>query len=195
MKGIDKKELRKKIIKRRDRLTVGQIKEKSGVIAERLYNLSAYRKAETVMFFISFGSEVDTGPMLEETIKRGKLALAPKTLPDTRELVPSQIKNLQTDLAPGVYNIPEPTAEALRPVEPEKVDLLIVPGVAFDNKGNRIGYGGGYYDRFFARLKPDTPLVALAFELQILPAVPVDDWDRRVDLIITEERIIVFNNA
>lgn len=187
---MNKKELRKKIIAQRDQLSPLEVIEKSSLIAGRLYGLPAYLKADTVMFFIAFGSEVNTRAMVEETIKRGKLALAPKALPKTRELIPSQIIDWEQDLAPGSYNIPEPRADKLRPFAPEKIDLLIVPGVAFDQKGNRLGYGGGYYDRFFPLLNPGTPLVALVFDLQILPDVPVDEWDHRVDCIITDKRVI-----
>ncbi len=187
---MNKKELRKKIIKQRDRLSPGEIGEKSSRIAENLYKLPAYRDAGAVMFFITFGTEVETRAMVEKTIKMGKVALAPKPLPKTREMIPSQLLDWDHDLAPGAYNIPEPKEEAFRPFKPETIDLLIVPGVAFDSKGNRLGYGGGYYDRFFPLLKPQTPLVALVFELQVVNAVPVDEWDRRVDIIITEERVI-----
>lgn len=187
---MTKRELRRKIIELRDQLSPEEIKEKSRRLAENLYSLPAYREAKVVMFFISFGSEVDTRVMLEETIRRGKLALAPKALPKTRELLPSQILDWDQDLVPGAYNIPEPREDKVRPYTPEAIDLLLVPGVAFDQKGNRLGYGGGYYDRFFPLLKPTTPLVALVFDLQIQHRVPVDEWDRRVDFIITEERII-----
>ena len=190
---MDKKALRKKIIALRDMLSPAEIKEKSALIAEKLYSLPAYTQAEKIMFFIDFGSEVSTRKMVEETIKRGKVALAPKALPKTRELIPSQILDWDSDLAPGAYNIPEPRDDALRPCEPEDIDLLIVPGVAFDLKGNRLGYGGGYYDRFFSMLKPGVLLVALVFDLQIEPEIPVDEWDRRVDMVITEKRIIKAN--
>lgn len=187
---MEKKELRKKIIDLRDRLTPPEIYEKSSLIAEKLFNLPAYEYAGAVMFFISFGSEVDTRDMVEETIKRGKLALAPKALPKTRELIPSKVLNWSEDLAPGAYGIPEPSDDMLRPCDPGIIDLLIVPGVAFDLKGNRLGYGGGYYDRFFPLLKPGTPLVALVYDFQIQPDIPVESWDCPVDIIITEKRII-----
>jgi 5-formyltetrahydrofolate cyclo-ligase len=187
---MDKRALRKKIIALRDRLSPAEIMEKSALIAEKLYYLPAYTQAATIMFFIDFGSEVSTRSMVEETIKRGKVALAPKALPKTRELIPSQILNWEADLAPGAYNIPEPHSDALRPRKPEEIDLLIVPGVAFDVKGNRLGYGGGYYDRFFPMLKPNVSLIALVFDLQIQPEIPVDDWDQSVDIVITEKRII-----
>lgn len=190
---MEKKKLRKIIIDQRDKLTPEEILSKSSLIAENLYSLSAYQNAGAVMFFISFGSEVDTRSMLEETIRKGKLALAPKALPKTRELIPSQILNWDEDLAPGAYNIPEPRDDMLRPCKPDLIDLLIVPGVAFDLKGNRLGYGGGYYDRFFPLLKQGTPLVALVFDLQIQPEIPVEKWDQPVDIVITEKRIIKAN--
>jgi len=187
---VEKKAFRKKIISLRDQLLPEEITAKSSLIAAALYNLQFYRDAGAVMFFITFGTEVDTRPMVEETIKRGKLALAPKALPETRELIPSRVLDWDSDLVPGAYNIPEPGEDTLRPVKPETIDLLIVPGVAFDLKGNRLGYGGGYYDRFFPLLNKQTPLVALVFDLQILPEIPVDEWDRRVDIIISEKRVI-----
>lgn len=187
---MDKKELRKQIITARDHLTDEEITTNSATIAEKLYQIPAFDQAEAIMYFVSFGSEVDTRPMVEETIRRGKTALAPKAVPQSRELIPSQILDWESDLVPGYYNIPEPRAGALRPYAPEQIDLLIVPGVAFDLKGNRLGYGGGYYDRFFSLLKPGTPLVALVFDLQIVPEVPVDEWDRPVDCVITEKRLI-----
>ncbi|MFO7951401.1 MAG: 5-formyltetrahydrofolate cyclo-ligase [Bacillota bacterium] len=186
----EKSKLRKKIIRLRDELSPVEIIRKSQMIGEKLFALPAYCDAAAVMFFLTFGSEVDTRPMVEETFRRGKVALAPKTLSENRELIPSKILDWDKDLSPGAYNIPEPKQGALRPYPPEKIDLLIVPGVAFDSKKRRLGYGGGYYDRFFERLKEDTPLIALAFELQILSEIPSDQWDRRVDLIITEDRVI-----
>ena len=187
---MNKSDFRRKIIEERDKLSPEEIQEKSSRISENLYSIAVYREAEVVMFFITFGSEVDTRAMIEETIRKGKTALAPKALPKTRELIPSQILDWDRDLVPGAYNIPEPREDKLRPFVPEKIDLLLVPGVAFDQKGNRLGYGGGYYDRFFSLLKPETPLVALVFDLQIQPEIPVDEWDRRVDCVVTDKRII-----
>ncbi len=186
----EKRKLRKEIIRKRDQLSSEEVTRKSRLIASKLYDLPAFRDARAIMFFLSFGSEVDTLPMVEETNRQDKIALAPKTDPGNRELTPSQVLDLDSDLIPGAYNIPEPREDALRPYPPEKVDLLIVPGVAFDLEKRRLGYGGGYYDRFFARLKKQAPLVALAFELQIVPEIPAEKWDQKVDLIITEEKII-----
>jgi len=187
---MEKSELRKRLICRRDQLSPAEIEHKSNLIASRIFTMEAYDKAATVMFFLSFGSEVNTRYMVEETVKRGKRVLAPKTFPEERELLPAHILDWDKDLVSGAYGIPEPGPHCIYPVDPYLVEMLIVPGVAFDKKGNRIGYGGGYYDRFFTLLRPGTPLVALAYELQIIPNVSVDPWDRRVDYIVTEKQII-----
>lgn len=189
---MPKQSIRKEIFALRDSLTGGEILEKSRGIAGQLVRLPFYQKEKyrTIMFFVSFRSEVETREMIEESLARGKRVLVPKSLPEERVLVPSQLLDFEKDLVPGYYDIPEPHPEALRPVEPSEIDLLIVPGVAFDLQGNRLGYGGGYYDRFFERLRPGVPLVALAFELQIIPRVPVEPWDRRMDWLVTEERVL-----
>lgn len=182
--------LRKQIFALRDSLGAAEIARLSKAVAGQLEKLPFYRQARTIMFFLSFRSEVDTREMVEDNLARGNRVLVPKAIPEKRELIPSELLDYKKDLAPGVYGIPEPRQEALRPVDPRQIDLLIVPGVAFDLQGNRLGYGGGYYDRFFDRLRPGVPLVALAFELQLVEKVPVDPWDRRMDWLVTEKRTI-----
>lgn len=187
---MPKKALRKEIYALRDSLTSAEIAAKSGAVAGQLEKLPFYREAGTIMFFLSFRSEVATRGMVEKNLEQGKRVLAPKMSPRERVLIPSQLLDLEKDLVLGYFDVPEPRPEALRPVEPAEIDLLIVPGVAFDLRGNRLGYGGGYYDRFFERLRPEVPLVAIAFELQIVPRVPTEPWDRRMDWLVTEERAI-----
>lgn len=186
----DKKALRKEVLARRNSLSFEEVKEKSAAIAKKLFSLPEYASAGMVMYFLNFGKEVQTLTMVPATLSHGKRVVVPKTVHSERRMVLSEILDLEDDLAPGLWNIPEPRPGKLRPVASEAIDLVIVPGVAFDEQGNRLGYGGGYYDRFFAGLRTGVPLVALAFEIQVLPMVPVASWDRRVDLVITEERII-----
>lgn len=192
MDNQNKKELRKNIIAARDRLSSADIKQRSGMIAERLYASQFYRQAQSIMFFVTFGSEVDTRSMMVESIRRNKTVLAPKAVRETRELLLSRVLDWNDDLEPGAYGIPEPKSSRIRPFSPENLDLVMVPGVAFDPQGNRLGYGGGYYDRFFPLLKKSTPLVGLAFELQVVPEVPVEQWDRRIDMLVTETRLLVY---
>ncbi len=187
---MPKRALRKHIFALRDSLSAGEISAKSGAIGRRLEQLPFYPEAQAIMFFLSFRSEVDTAGMVRDNLARGRRVFVPKAVHEGRELIPSELFNYEKDLAPGYYGIPEPQAGALRPVDPGEIDLLIVPGVAFDLQGNRLGYGGGYYDRFFERLRPGVPLVALTFELQLVEQVPVEPWDRRMDWLVTEKRVI-----
>lgn len=187
---MNKREIRQRVFALRDNLDPADLERRSGSIAAKLYLLPDYRRAQAVMFFLSFRSEVNTRAMVEESMARGKQVLVPRAAPESKRLIPSILLDWERDLAPGAYGIPEPRQEALRPLDPRRIDLLIVPGVAFDLNGNRLGYGGGYYDRFFPLLRPGVKLVALAFELQIIPEVPVEEWDSPVDWIVTEERII-----
>ncbi|MGI6658244.1 MAG: 5-formyltetrahydrofolate cyclo-ligase [Dethiobacteraceae bacterium] len=187
---LDKKSLRKKVLAARDSLTWDQVEANSVKIAEQLFALPQYQAAQTIMYFLNFGKEVLTMKMVPQTLAHGKRAVATKTVTKERRMILSEIYDLEADLEPGLWGIPEPKAEALRPLEPTEIDFVIVPGVAFDLQGNRLGYGGGYYDRFFPQLREGVPLVAVTFELQIVKEVPVDPWDRRVDFIITEKRVI-----
>lgn len=187
---MSKKTLRREIMAARDEIAEDERAAGSLAIARRLYSLTHFSRAATLMIFVPFGSEVDTAPVFNEALARGMRVLVPRTIPAERKMVPSRVLDWEEDLRPGAYGIREPVQEALRPVSPLEIDLLLVPGVAFDSSGNRLGYGGGYYDRFFARLRPETPLVAPVFDLQVLPSVPVDPWDRPVDMIITEQRLI-----
>ena len=186
----DKKILRKEILARRDLLTWDEISRFSEKIAERLFGLTEYAKAQTILYFLNFGKEVQTLPMARVTLSHGKRVIAPKTIHKDRRMILSEIYDVDNDLAPGFCDIPEPRPDSLRPIDAGEIDFIIVPGVGFDEKGNRMGYGGGYYDRFFTELDPCVPLVALAFELQIVPKIPVSPWDRRIGIIITEKRVI-----
>lgn len=186
----EKKVLRKEVLAKRDQLSWDEIKSKSEKIADFLFALPEYVKADTVMYFLNFGKEVQTLDMVPITLAHGKRVVAPKTVHKERRLILSRIVDVDDDLAPGLWGIPEPKPDKIRPVDPSDLDFVVVPGVAFDEQGNRLGYGGGYYDRFFSELRDGVPLVAVTFEVQLLPAVPVAPWDRRVDMVITEKRLI-----
>ncbi|NLZ93609.1 MAG: 5-formyltetrahydrofolate cyclo-ligase [Firmicutes bacterium] len=187
---INKKNLRQEVLQRRELLTAKEIEVFSNSIMKKLFSLTEYQSAQTIMFFLNFGKEVMTLKMVPQALSHGKRVIVPKTVPKERRMILSEIFDIEKDLAPGLWQIPEPKADSLRPVAPQDIDFVVVPGVAFDLSGNRLGYGGGYYDRFFPQLRPDVPLVALTFEVQLVDYVPVDSWDRQVDIIITEKRII-----
>lgn len=185
-----KKELRKRVQELRDALPPEKRKELSARIAENLWSVSEFAAAGTVLFFISFRSEVDTMPMIRRALAEGKRVCVPCTNMDDKSMVASQLNDLENDLCLGNYDILEPRCECLRPLPPEEIDVVLMPGVAFDLTGGRLGYGGGYYDRFLEKCNPRCLLIAVAFELQIVEHVPCADHDRHVHKIVTEKRVI-----
>jgi 5-formyltetrahydrofolate cyclo-ligase len=193
MEGLSekKKALRKKILVLRDALTLEERIKKSRAIKSFLFSLPEFIQAEMVMFFISFRSEVLTEEMIKETIDRKQKVAVPVTDLEHRRLKISELEDYDSDLVLSTYGILEPKKEKVREVRPDEIDLVVAPGSVFDERGRRIGYGGGYYDRLLRELKQETKVAALAFELQIVDEVPAEqDRDIPVDLIITEERII-----
>lgn len=189
---MEKKELRKKILSIRDSLSNGEITKKSEEIKERLFSLKEYQNNKNVMFFLSFGKEVRTESMVRESLSNKKKIIVPKTDVKNKALILSWLKDYDKDLAPGLWGIPEPSPEAIRLANPKEIDLVIVPGVAFDLKGNRLGYGGGFYDRFFPTLREGVPLISISFNCQIVDKVPTTIYDKKVDSLITEDNVFYF---
>ena len=185
-----KKELRKKILELKNTLPAEAIIDKSSTIFSNLNTTSFYSNANTVMIYISFGSEVITRPIIDDLLNRGKRVFIPVTVPATKALIVSELKNYEDDLSVGHFGVMEPKEEALRSVDPSILDLVIVPGVVFDRSGYRIGYGGGYYDRFIPRLPQNTTTVSLAFDMQLVDKIPTSEYDIAVQYIITEKELI-----
>lgn len=185
-----KKNLRKELLKKRNLLSKEEIHHKSLLITEKLKSRSFYKDAKHIMLYLSFDSEVLTNFIIEDLMNSNKKVYIPLTVPKTRELIVSELINLEEDLEVGNFGVLEPKKEAIRPVSVDLLDLVIVPGVGFEKSGYRIGYGGGYYDRFLPKISVKTPKVALAFEVQMIEKVPTDEYDFPVDYIITEEEII-----
>ncbi len=185
-----KREIRKKVQEERDRLSHPERAAQSEAVMERLWSIDDFLDADTVFFFLSFRSEVDTVPMIRRAMAEGKRVCLPYTYTDSKKMVASHILDFEGDLEPGNYDIMEPRPDSIRPVPPEEIDVIIMPGVAFDENGRRLGYGGGYYDRFLDRCQPDCLRVAPCFDLQIIDEVPCADHDHRIHMIITEERVI-----
>ncbi|MBU5427392.1 5-formyltetrahydrofolate cyclo-ligase [Tissierella pigra] len=186
---MDKKTLRKEMLKKRSELSREDIVEYSNIIANKIYEMDNYKNAKRIMCFVSNGDEVETHPLIEQIIKDGKSIVVPITIPKTRELLVSDVYSL-SELEVGDYNIEVPKKEFTRVVDPNTIDLILVPGVAFAKDGYRVGYGGGYYDRFLSKLLNPTPKIAIGFDLQVVDKVPTDQYDLPVDMIVTEKRII-----
>lgn len=186
-----KRNLRKKILTLRDSLSYQDRLEKSRKIKANLFSLPEFIQAKTIMFFISFRSEVLTEEMIKDSMTLEKRVVVPVTDPEHHCLILSELKDYDHDLAPGSYGILEPKKEKIKEVKATELDLVIAPGSVFDESGRRIGYGGGYYDHFLKGVKKEAKVAALAFELQLVDEVPAySGRDIPVDLIITEKRVI-----
>ncbi|NYE56597.1 5-formyltetrahydrofolate cyclo-ligase [Carboxydothermus ferrireducens] len=185
----DKKILRKEILNKRAAQSPEEITAKSAKILELLKVFQPYQQAQTVMVYLDFRGEVKTLEIIRDLWAYGKKVVIPVTVLSEKKLLPVYFRDFG-DLVEGTYGILEPKEEARTIAEPEVIDLVLVPGVAFDLKGNRLGYGAGFYDRFLPNLRPAVKKVALAFELQIVPKIPTGPHDIPMDYIITEERII-----
>jgi 5-formyltetrahydrofolate cyclo-ligase len=180
----DKQEIRKKIWSLRNGMTPEEITVKSGLIIRRLTELRDLRKASTLMVFLSFGSEVLTDDLLCWGWETGKRMVIPLCRPEDRSLTPCLLGSVG-ELEIGHYGIREPKAENIRPVPREEIDAILVPAVAFDLRGYRVGYGGGYYDRFLPSV-PQAVRIGAAFSCQIVAEIPADPHDVPVDRIVTE---------
>lgn len=183
-----KAELRKQVLQARNSLTKAEINKKSLVICDKLKEIEGFTQADTIMAYLPFRNEVDITSLFNALWSGSKRIVIPVCDPVSIKLIPSLLLDITHDLTPGTWGILEPKPEAMRPVDPTEIDFVIVPGVAFDPAGNRLGYGGGYYDRFLPRLKMGTPKVAVAFQLQILDALVPGEFDVPMDMVITEEQ-------
>jgi 5-formyltetrahydrofolate cyclo-ligase len=173
----------------RDLICADDRRAMSHIIAENLFNQPEYINAVAILFYAAFGSEVPTQRIMEKSLADGKTVVLPITDTASNKLILRKVNNLSC-LVKNKFGIPEPDPANTDPFEARDIDLVLVPGIVFDEKGWRIGYGGGYYDRFLSRLEPDVPWLAIAFEIQIVPEIPSESHDLPVDKIITEKRII-----
>ena len=190
-----KKRLREKLLKRRDSIPPEQKALQETSIEKRLFELDNFKKANSILMYVSFRSEVSTRKFLDDIHKMGKKLILP--LVDARHKVLKlyEVKD-NSELAPGYMGIPEPDVRENRRVTIKDIDLVVIPGTGFDIQGNRLGYGGGYYDRLLGLESKQLaevehiPTVALAFEEQIGEEIPAEPHDIQVDMIITDKRLI-----
>ncbi len=186
----EKARLREEILRKRNLISPEIRAQKSLAIMERFFELDEFNSARILHIFVSFRSEVSTELIIKESLKRGKRVVVPITDHNARRLFLSEIEDYDLDLRPGHWGILEPKKEAINFIDPEHLDLILSPGVAFDLSGNRLGHGAGYYDKLLAGCK-DRPLtIGLAYEMQVVDDVPVMEYDIKIDGVVTEERLI-----
>lgn len=185
----EKETIRKEVLKIRDSLPPEIKAEKDASIRQRLFALPEFTSAGVIMLYASFRSEADTLRLLEDCISAGKRIMLPRVDKEERRLVVYEI-DAMPELFPGFMGIPEPLKTEGRLRSVDAADLVVMPGAAFDISGNRLGYGAGYYDKLLSERTRKMPLVALAYEEQIVDAIPAEEHDVRVDMIVTDKRLI-----
>lgn len=184
-----KRNIRKEILKKRDEISKDIKAIKDSLIKQRLFSFLEFITAKTVFFYASFRSEVETLSMIKESLKIGKRVVLPKVDKERLRLMLYEIKDI-SELFPGYMEIPEPLLPNERLVNLDDIDLIIIPGAAFDYSGNRLGYGGGYYDILLSERKKEVPIIALAYEEQLVDSIPSEMHDVKVDIIVTDKRVI-----
>ena len=175
---MDKKELRRQIRELKRAMTNEQIDAASARLGELFLSCPQYKQAKTIYGYLPYNQEVRTVPMLEQAMKDGKRVAVPKCYGDEMRFI--YMDDL-SKVEKGYANIPEPIADD--PVADDKTALVLMPGMAFTKDGKRMGYGGGFYDKFLAS-EPDHPTVALCYDFQMVEDLPTEDYDIPVDCVL-----------
>ena len=175
---MNKKELRNQIKAAKKAMTEDQIDQLSADLCQQFLNTDEYRKAKTVYGYLPYNQEVRTWALLEQAVKDGKTVAVPKVYGDEMRFI---ILSDLSDVADGYAGIPEPVADG--PVADDPDALVLMPGLAFDREGHRIGYGGGFYDRFL-ECEPNHPTVALCYHFQLLDYLDTEEHDIPVDRVL-----------
>jgi 5-formyltetrahydrofolate cyclo-ligase len=188
MNDRDRNLLRQTKLAARDQLTPACHCEKSRCIHDLLIAHPAVMAAEHLFLYVHFRSEVETLLLLEHFLAAGKAVSVPRTLRKERKLLAVQITDPANQLKPGCYGIlePSPVQAAL---DPARLDLVLVPGSVFDRCGGRLGYGGGFYDRFLSQDAPQALRIGLSFAIQLVDQVPTEAHDQFMDILVTEEQL------
>lgn len=168
--------------RQRKKLTFAEVEEKSEIIRYKLEGRKAFKEADTIMMYIATFKEPQTMPIIKKLLEEGKRVVVPVSMTATNTIIPTYLENI-SELKKGAYGILEPTI--IRPVALDDIDVIVVPGIAFDMHRNRLGFGKGYYDRLLEDCRAKK--IALCYDFQIVADLPVNDNDIPMDLILTEK--------
>ncbi len=186
--------LRQRIIAARDNLTPTLRVRSSKHIVDQICSLAIYKTARTVLGYLNFGSEAASEAWIRQALTDGKRVLLPRVNKASKRLELFEVKDLDSDVAAGAYGIREPVVERCERFEAlGEIDLILMPGVAFDREGGRLGYGGGYFDKLLAHLPHRPVLIAGAFAMQVVAEVPQESTDHKIDWLVTENETIRCN--
>ena len=188
--GAAKIQVREDIAKNISALSESKIAEKTRAIEAKLLDFANFLEAKIALLYVNGDYEVRTENIIKRSRDYGKIVVLPAFDPVKFEMNLMKVDNFEKDLVPGPRGVMEPDASRCKIVPLERIDIAILPGLAFDEKGARLGSGKGYYDRLIPRLAITTRKVALTLEEQIVPQIPMEAHDKHVDIIITDKRII-----
>jgi len=191
--SLEKDKLRKRLVEQRLALSPSEVAKASLAVAERIRSLTEWKNAWSVLLYWPIKNEIDTRPLLTELWERGAIALLPRCRPDQPGFMDLCACGGEEDLSEGSFNIMEPApccATHEESGEPFVPDLVLVPAVAFDSHGYRLGFGGGYYDRLLAKPEMDGAVtIGLCYDFQRLDMLPTNAWDEPVQAVCTEREL------
>ncbi len=192
MSFLDKDMIRKKMLRERRDMTSEEVKSLSSEIIAKLKKIPIYQNSKTIMVYLSFGNEVDSSELIKDCFKDGKRVVVPYCIKKDMSIMPTEIKDSNIDTTQAKVGYIQPKKESLIPVDIAEIDLIVLPGIAFDRKGYRVGFGAGYYDRFLGKLNFAIPTIGLAYDFQMVESfIRMKDYDIPVDYVMTEERIVI----
>ncbi|MBS6062707.1 5-formyltetrahydrofolate cyclo-ligase [Criibacterium bergeronii] len=186
---MTKKELRKQMLSIRDNLTQEEIDKKSEIIIKKLENEEVFKKADTIMLFASFGSEVNTHNLIKKCIDMGLVVCLPYVENAKESIMKATAIKSFDNLEHGYKGILEVKKELIEEIDPAKIDLIVTPCVCFDLQKYRVGYGKGFYDRFFGKTKAYK--IGICFDECIVEKIDTNEYDLPVDIVITDKRKLV----
>lgn len=187
MQEPSKNHLRIALRERRQNLAPQVVREDSALIRDRLLRLTQFHDARSVMLYLPARGEVDTWPLLDHFWGRGSEILLPRCRDNAPGVMDAYAVTSRDDLGPGCFGLTEPRADLARPVPAPEPEVILVPALAFDHRGYRLGFGGGYYDRFLPTLTCAPLLIGPAYAFQFVERIPREPWDRPVEMVITPD--------
>ena len=184
--------LRREVLTQRDKLSQEERQQKSAFLVAHLWELAPFAQAKTLFTYINFRSEVETLPLVRQCLKAGLTVSVPVTMREESRLIACRITDPDHDLHPGYCQILEPDPTMTEIINPQDINVVLMPGSVFDKQGGRLGYGGGFYDRFLEYEAPHAVRIGLAFEIQIVKDLPLMPHDKRLHYLVTEDRVLDF---
>ena len=185
-----KQQLRSDVLKALENYSDEEFQQKSAAIQARLFEFANFLESTVVLLYVPIGRQVPTADIIRRSMDYNKIVVLPAFAADSFDVQLMKVDHPDKDLVKGPRKILQPDPSRCKAIPIDRIDISIVPGIAFDEKGGRLGTGGGYYDRLLPRLSITTRKVSLAFEDQVIAQVPMEPHDRFIDIIITEKRNI-----